>query len=183
MREEPQREEELAIVVAQLLTQDEFRLVWSLQFVGQAYNCYALEGMTEEEQRARFTTLGAALIEGIRMARQAGYHFKQIEVRDDDIYPYQDAEINQGNGLYVGCLTMGLWFPFRRMIEGAIDLVMREKLDLDVNPLRQALDDIEWSITESTKDMTIEEAKEIFGNRLQRLAVGAAIDAAREGAN
>jgi hypothetical protein len=180
---EEQQSEQLSIVLAQLLTQEEFRLVWSLQFVAQAYGCYACEGMTEQEQRDRFSTLGAALVEGIRMAHQAGHRFAGIEVRDEELYPYQDAELNQGNGLYIGCLAAGLWFPFRRMLQGAIDLARREKLALDLDPLKQALDDIEWSITESTKDMTIEEAKEIFGNRMKRLSLGAALAQESEKAN
>jgi hypothetical protein len=180
---EEQQTAELSIALAQLLTQEEFRLVWSLQFVAQVYGCYALEGASESEQREKYTTLGSAMVEGIRMAHRAGHKFSGLEVRDDDIYPYQDAEVHQGNALYIGCLAAGLWFPFKRMLQGALELVEREKLDMDTNPIKQALDDIKWSITESQKDMTPEEAREIFGNRLTRLTLGAALAQEKDKAN
>lgn len=173
---EPNTTLELSHALAQLLTQEEFRLVWSVQWVASSYGAYGADNMTEEEFDNTFETIGAALVFGIIRSHEAGHRFKQIRIDENgELFPIEGFVPVEGNSLYVHQLAVGRPINFLLAMQSAIATAESEDMSLSLEPLRTAEAEIRRSLEEVRAEMDPQDAKEIRAARDRVYRVGKAI--------
>ena len=174
--EDPAPTIELAHALAMLLTQEEFRLVFSVQLAANNYGAYGAEDMTDEESEKTFDTLGAALAFGILKCHEAGHRFQGIRVDENgELFPVDHFVPVEGNSLYIHQLAVGRPINFLMAVQSAIETIEREGLTLSVEPLRTAETEIRSTLEQVRAEMSPEDADEIRVAREKVLRVGKAI--------
>lgn len=162
---------ELSQFLATLLTQEEFRTVYSVAWVAQAYETYGVEELTEMEQESVYSSLGEQLKWSINRLSQAGMRFANFTIEDGRMILRDNPAPHPGNQMYVAALTMGQRFDYLTALRAARDVISGQGLSLDLDPIMTALEDVKWSLQQAKQDMTAEQAKEIVTAREERMRI------------
>lgn len=179
---EPQRP-----TLATWLTWEEFKTVFAVQWVALNLECYGYEDMSDDEREATFSTYGRAMMWAIRKLSAAGLRFVAIEVDSDgSISTTRDHPVEPRNALFLQRLAKGKmpapvnipWGDLRGagggFLEVALEVIQRENLALDTEPLRSALSDVTSAVLEARAQLSPEEVElqgQAFRNMLDEIGV------------
>jgi hypothetical protein len=168
---------DLAQAIAPLLTREEFHTVYAIQWVAHSYGAYGASEMNEEERSLTFSFLGLALIFGIHRLHEAGYKFGALRVSDDDgeVFPEAHGEVTSGNIMYIHQLAVGRPLNFLIFVKSAIAFVEEHELDLDLEPLRHAAEEISQMLDFTVENLDPGTAAEIRAAKREVMATGEAI--------
>lgn len=150
-------------MLAPLLTQEEFRAVWSVQLVAHAYGAYGADAMEESAFEETFGLIGSAMVFGVLRLHEAGHQFPAIRVDDDtgELYPVPRAKLTPGNVLYIHQLATGRPINFLEAVQSAIRFIEERNLSMDIEPLRAAESEIRGALEQTRADMPPEHLESI----------------------
>lgn len=165
---------DLAQALAPLLTREEFHAVYAVQWTAHSYGAYGAAEMSEDDRSMTFSFLGLALIFGIHRLHQAGHKFKALRVDDNDgeVYPLAHGEVTPGNIMYIHQLAVGRPLNFLIFVESAIALAEENELDLDLEPLRYAAEEIRNTLDTMIENLDPATAQEIAEAKAEVMRTG-----------
>lgn len=169
------------------LSWEEFKTAFALQWVALHLECYGYEDMSDTEREATFSSYGRALMWAIRKLSAAGLRFTGLQVDPDGaITATRDTPVEPRNALFLQRLAKGKmpapvnvpWGEARGagggFLEVALDVIQREGLQIETEPIRHALSDVTAAVLEARSQLSPEEIElqgRAFRNMLDEIGV------------
>jgi len=142
-------------VLTTMLTREEFLTVWAFYWVAMLWNCYGVEEMPEEAADEIWSSYGKSMRWAIaKLGAEYGMQFEGLEVDDNGGIHFKQWEaIEPKNMLYVHRMENGMWPYPPNAIQTAMQKLWRDRIQIDMEPMRNALTQVTTDIEQARKEM------------------------------